>query len=546
MKKISSSREPTSLAPHLFLGRWAAALLVALAITTPGRLVAADSPAAAAPAVPAVPLGLAMVANSLDSITLAWYRSPDNDATGYNLYGSETADGAFTRIATVTERTATQAKLAPGKTYYYKVSATNAQGESAQSPPVAAFTIAEWKPEPFPVRIATNMCVSLGATIFCNAKPLSGTPANLVDGSDATGCRFRKACDIKIKLNPDISITDAAYLMVHFRTDCGTAEWSNNRFARTLKKYTILESHDSTNGEDGAWQEVLSGTNDRLDGVIVIPNHQPKWIGVRSDFTPDEEVPKADDRRLMPSDLLLCRLDIFRAAPAGYRNDYWVFTGDSLVVQDLPGGAVEGRSAWFSDLVRKQHPDRYPIVVHIGRGGQMLKDTQPVMEKALPEVSPPNGTSTPTGTIVCWETGFNDVGVGGSLNLGTRLVKSYQEAQKLCQSYGLFMVPVRIEYSNWYLNPETLEPTRFNVFYNTLAVNLAGVDVFARQFTPYACDPKTQLPFADYWSYTRKNAATVLVKKDGVHHTKEGNDGINLLWADVADKMIYGPQQSKK
>jgi hypothetical protein len=33
-----------------------------------------------APAVPAAPLGVAMVANSADSITLAWYRAPNNDA----------------------------------------------------------------------------------------------------------------------------------------------------------------------------------------------------------------------------------------------------------------------------------------------------------------------------------------------------------------------------------------------------------------------------------------------------------------------------------
>jgi hypothetical protein len=103
------------------------------------------------------------------------------------------------------------------------------------------------------------------------------------------------------------------------------------------------------------------------------------------------------------------------------------------------------------------------------------------------------------------------------------------------------MVPVRIEFSNCYLNPETLEPAKYNVFFNTLAVNLGGVDIFCRAQTPYACDPKTQLPYADYWTYTRSNHAAVLVK-DGVHHTKEGNDGINTLWAGVADKMIYSRQ----
>jgi hypothetical protein len=59
---------------------------------------------------------------------------------------------------------------------------------------------------------------------------------------------------------------------------------------------------------------------------------------------------------------------------------------------------------------------------------------------------------------------------------------------------------------------------------------------------PYACNPKTQLPFAAYWSFTRKNYATAL-GKDGVHHTKEGSDGINRRWAEVADQMICARQK---
>ena len=66
----------------------------------------------AAAAIPAVPLGLAMVANSPDSITLSWYSSPNNDATAYNVYTSATKDGEFTRFATVKERTATHKKPA--------------------------------------------------------------------------------------------------------------------------------------------------------------------------------------------------------------------------------------------------------------------------------------------------------------------------------------------------------------------------------------------------------------------------------------------------
>ena len=224
-------------------------------------------------AAPAVPRGLAMVANSADSITLAWYRPVADDAKSYHVYASDKSDGTFKRIATVTERTATHGKLTAGTSYFYKVSAANADGESEPSKPVPAFTITPSKGAEFPVKIAKNMCVSLGATVISSPAPIAGKLTDLVDGSDAT-----------------------------------------------------------------------------------------------------------------------------------------------------------------------------------------------------------------------------------------------------------------------------LEPAKDNIFYNTLAADLAGVDVFCRTRAPYACDPATQLPYADYWTYMRKNYATALAK-DGVHHTKAGSDGINQLWASVADRMIYSRQK---
>jgi len=506
--------------------------------------IAADTPTPAVDEsqLPEMPLGLAMTANSADTITLSWYRAPKNDATSYNVYACDERDGIYEKIATVTERTAKHEKLPAETRRFYQVAAVNARGESEMSTPAEGFTIKPAKETPFPAKIATNMCVSLDSPILCDIKPMRGTLANLVDGSDATSCRLRKNFEVKIKLNPNVSIKDAEYLMVHFRTDCGPQDWSNDKNTRTLKNYVILESLDSTDGKNGTWKEVASGKNTLLDGVIVFPNHQPKWIALRSSYNPSEEIPKSDDTRLMPSDLILSRLDVFRSAPKGYRNDYWIFTGDSLVVQDMPAGADKDRSAWFSDLVRQQHPDRYPIVVHLAKGGLMMKDTLPMLEKALPELSPKNGTETPTATIVAWEPGYNDVGVQGSLGTGAGLKDKMEEVRLLCETNGLFMVPVRIEYSTQYLNPETLEPVKYNIFVNSLAVNLGGVDAFCRESTPYACDPQTQLPYADYWTYTRNNYATVLVK-DGVHHTKQGADGINRLWADVADRMIYSKQK---
>lgn len=474
---------------------------------------------------PAAPQGLAMTNNATDSITLSWYRQAD-EVKSYNIYTSDKKDGEFKKVTTVSERTATLKNLPADTGYFYKVSAVNAEGESALSnPPADAFTQAQWKPAPFPAKVAKNMCVTLGAKIISKPAPAEGKLEHLVDGSDATSCKIDGECEVKIQLNPSIAISDAAYLILNFRTDSTGQGYAYNINWRSLKNYTITESHDSTDGTDGTWKEVVTGTNRYLDGVVVIPNNKPKWIGIKNSGA-----------------LQLCRLDIFRAAPKGFRNDHWIFAGDSLVVQDFAGGDPARRSVWFSDLVRAQHPDRYPIVIQSAQGGEMMENTFSRMKNGLKEYSAPNGTDTATGTFLCWEPGFNDVGVSAGLWIGKKINKTLTDVQALCNEHGIFLVPVRIEYSTGYLNPETLEPQKYNVFYNTLAANLAGVDPFARANTPYACDPQTQLPYADYWNYTRKNYATALAK-DGVHHTKEGSDGITRLWAEVADKMIYSKQR---
>lgn len=504
----------------------------------PGAADPAVAAAAAGLAVPAVPLGVAMTANSADSVTLTWFRPTGDPPTSYNVFAGASKEGPFTRIATVKERTVTETKLPAATTRFYRVSASNALGESAQSPVAEGFTIRPAAAAVFPARVAKNMCVTLGATVVSDAPPLAGKLSYLTDGLDSTTCRLRKNSEIKLKLNAEISIADAAYLMLHFRTHGTAAEWSNNPFARVLSNYVITESLDSTDGKDGTWQELAAGTNDLLDSVIVLPNHKPKWIGVKSSGTP--AIP-ADDKRLMPSDLMLSRLDVFRAAPKGYRNDYWIFTGDSLIVQDMPAGGVEGRNVYFSDLVRQRHPDRYPIVVHAGRGGEIMANTTGRMKNFLPIISAPNGTDTATATMLCFEPGFNDIGIMAGLWIGEKVQKNLMDAQEVCKASGLVMVPVRIEYATAYLNPETMEPAKGTIFHNTLAANLAGVDVFAREHAPYAVDPKTQLPYADYWNYTHQNYATAIAK-DGVHHTKAGSDGINQLWADVADKMVYSRQ----
>ena len=102
-------------------------------------------------AVPAPPAGLSALAGNTHA-TLTW--NPSTTATGYNLKRSITSDSGYTVIAGNYGGTSyTNTGLANGTTYYYVVSATNAAGESANSPQINALPLSS---APASISVAMN------------------------------------------------------------------------------------------------------------------------------------------------------------------------------------------------------------------------------------------------------------------------------------------------------------------------------------------------------------------------------------------------------
>jgi len=93
---------------------------------------------------PSTPTGLTATAVSTSQIDLYW--NAVEGATGYDVYRSTSATGTFARLGsepTVSGQSNTSYSdtgLSAGTTYYYKVSALNASGESAASSAVSATT----------------------------------------------------------------------------------------------------------------------------------------------------------------------------------------------------------------------------------------------------------------------------------------------------------------------------------------------------------------------------------------------------------------------
>jgi lysophospholipase L1-like esterase len=88
---------------------------------------------------PAVPRDFTVMAHNAQT-TLAWRVSPG--AASYNVKRSKVS-GAEVTVTNVSEASYTDTELADGTTYYYVVSATNSEGESANSSEVSATPFSE-------------------------------------------------------------------------------------------------------------------------------------------------------------------------------------------------------------------------------------------------------------------------------------------------------------------------------------------------------------------------------------------------------------------
>lgn len=86
---------------------------------------------------PSTPEGLSASA-SANTISLTW--NSVANATSYYVYRSSTAGGTYTKIGTTSSASYDDTGLSYSTTYYYKVSAVNANGESTKSSAVSATT----------------------------------------------------------------------------------------------------------------------------------------------------------------------------------------------------------------------------------------------------------------------------------------------------------------------------------------------------------------------------------------------------------------------
>jgi len=145
------------------------------------------------PGLPLLPIGLSANASN-GVVTPSW--SAATGATGYNVKRATARGGPYTNVASVATTSHTDATVANGQLYFYKVSATNAVGETADSGLAAVYPSSTTLAAPSVVvataisheRIDVTWKASVGATSYNVARGTApdGPFTNIASGVGTT------------------------------------------------------------------------------------------------------------------------------------------------------------------------------------------------------------------------------------------------------------------------------------------------------------------------------------------------------------------------
>ncbi|MGO8672242.1 MAG: choice-of-anchor tandem repeat GloVer-containing protein [Capsulimonadaceae bacterium] len=221
---------------------------------------------------PLAPAGL-VAASDVAQVLLTWTASAG--ATGYDVYRG-TAVGAETEIVNnVTAATYPDTGLANGVTYYYYVTAENANGASAQSNTASA------TPEPLPtVPTTLSATTSSGAMLLSWSGVSDATSFNIYEGT-ASGCE--NAAPVASTWQNTILITGLTNLKTYyFRVAgvnaSGTGVMSNEASGEPMLE-TILHRFDP-NIEGFAPTGLIQGSNGDFYGMTGFGSYgEPDFYG---------------------------------------------------------------------------------------------------------------------------------------------------------------------------------------------------------------------------------------------------------------------------
>jgi fibronectin type 3 domain-containing protein len=223
---------------------------------------------------PDVPAGVTATGRTSSSITLSWNRV--TGAASYKVYRGESETGAYSPAGSPATTSFTDTGLPAGTTYYYKVSAVNAGGESPQSSSIEAAT-------------TLNAPMGLGSTgqtsssITLNWNGVTGAASYRVyrsSTSDGTYTQTGSNATSNAFTDTGLSAGTTYYYKVSAVNAGGEGPKSNSVPGTTLADSTITVTIDRGQGAFSQGDFTVSKTGSQTQDIAVTGTgySSPRWF----------------------------------------------------------------------------------------------------------------------------------------------------------------------------------------------------------------------------------------------------------------------------
>ncbi|WP_221407730.1 fibronectin type III domain-containing protein [Thermoflexibacter ruber] len=192
------------------------------------------------PTTPTAPSSLTATANSTTQITLNWTDNATNE-TGFRIERSTTAGSGFTEIAQVGAdlTTFTNTNLQAGTTYFYRVRAYNAAGNSAYSNEASATTL---QPTPTTPTAPSSLTATANSTtqITLNWTDNANNETGFkIERSNTAGSGFTEIAQVGANvttfINNNLQAGTTYFYRVRAYNATGNSAYSNEASATTLQ-----------------------------------------------------------------------------------------------------------------------------------------------------------------------------------------------------------------------------------------------------------------------------------------------------------------------
>jgi hypothetical protein len=185
---MNGRRHAISLAPRA-VSRLAPVILLAFLLTLAGSLTALAASGSSQGRTPPKPLDVRASAGATGTIAVVSWDPGGAGVSGYRVWRSSRGIEGFDAVGSTAATAFTDAGGAPGRTYFYRVTALKADGTESDASTMTAGVTPMWNESPHTTYGKGNLCLVCHATAFRGAKGAAAETAVCYSCHDGSGAR---------------------------------------------------------------------------------------------------------------------------------------------------------------------------------------------------------------------------------------------------------------------------------------------------------------------------------------------------------------------